>query len=223
MKTNPSILPSSSTSTLAAALVLASTAGVFQLRAQDEAAAMRERIAALEKRLSELESREAGEKARERLREQNKMSARKRAAEDRRRYKPEELAEIESLYQIANKKWRSDEARESLKKLLEKYHDANRTGCSLLYMGQMSKGKERVEYLTRAVEEFSDCFYLDGCQVGGYGRYVLAMTLWENGDKDRALALLAELKGRYKDAIDHMGRPMSAVAEAAEASIAAEP
>ena len=184
---------------------------------------MRERIAALEKRISELEDKAGSEKKLERLREENKTNARKRAAEDRQHYKPEELQEIESLYQVANKNWRTDEARESLKKLLEKYDKSNRTGCATLYMGQMSEGKDRIEYLTRAVEKFSDCYYLNGCQVGGYGRYVLALTLWQNGEKDKARALLGELKKKYKDTIDHKGRPMAEIADAAEKELEAKP
>jgi hypothetical protein len=207
----------------AAVLALVAWTGLPELNAQDDPAAMRERVAALEKRLSELEGKQASEKKLERLREENKAKARKRAAEDRRHYKPEELDEIETLYQTANKKWRTDEARESLGKLLEKFDKSNRTGCATLYMGQMSEGENRIEYLTRAVEKFGDCYYLDGCQVGGYGRYVLALTLWETGAKDKALALLGELKKDYKDAIDHSGRPMGEVAEAAEKELAAKP
>ena len=148
--------------------------------------------------------------------EKNRQAARARAEEDRKRYTWEELQEIEKLYQVANTKGkRSPEAVASLKQLLEKYDKANRTGCATLYLGQASLGAERLEYLTRAVEKFSDCYYFNGCQVGGYGRYVLALTLWEKGEKDKARALLAELKSTYKDATDHRGRPMSEVAEAA--------
>ncbi len=209
---------------LAIVLSLLTGAGVSRIHAEEEdPAAMRERIAALEKRLAELEHKEDNSKKLERLREENKLNARKRAAEDRRTYKPEELAEIESLYQVANKNWRTDEARASLKKLLDKFDKANRTGCATLYMGQMSQGKERIDYLTRAVEKFSDCYYLNGCQVGGYGRYVLALTLWESGEKDKARTLLAELKKNFKDAIDHKGRPMSEIAEAAAKELEAKP
>lgn len=209
---------------LAIVLSLLTGAGFSRIRAEEEdPAAMRERIAALEKRLGELEHKEDNSKKLERLREENKVNARKRAAEDRRTYKPEELAEIESLYQVANKNWRTDEARASLKKLLDKFDKANRTGCATLYMGQMSQGKERIDYLTRAVEKFSDCYYLNGCQVGGYGRYVLALTLWESGEKDKARTLLAELKKNFKDAIDHKGCPLSEIAEAAEKELEAKP
>jgi len=153
--------------------------------------------------------------------EQNRRAARLRAAEDRRNYSPEQLQEIESLYQVANTKGkRTPEAKASLKQLLEKYDKANRTGCATLYLGQASEGAERLEYLTRAVEKFSDCYYFNGCQVGGYGRYVLALTLWEKGEKEKALSLLTELKTKYKDATDHSGRPMGQVAEAVEKELA---
>jgi TolA-binding protein len=144
-----------------------------------------------------------------------------RAAEDRRHYSTEQLQEIETLYQVANTKGkRTEEAKASLKQLLEKYDKANRTGCATLYLGQASEGAERLEYLTRAVEKFSDCYYFNGCQVGGYGRYVLALTLWEKGDKDKARALLAELRTTYKDATDHRGQPMGKIADAVEKQLA---
>jgi beta-lactamase regulating signal transducer with metallopeptidase domain/nitrous oxidase accessory protein NosD len=153
--------------------------------------------------------------------EKNRQAARRRAQEDRQRYTFEELGEIEKLYQVANTKGkRTDEAKASLKQLLEKYDKANRTGCATLYLGQASEGTERLEYLTRAVEKFSDCYYLNGCQVGGYGRYVLALTLWDKGERDKARALLAELKTTYKDATDHRGEPMSKIAEAVEKELA---
>jgi polyhydroxyalkanoate synthesis regulator phasin len=218
MKTNPNALRG-----ISAVLALAAAAGISNLSAQDDPAALKEKVAALEKRLAELESKEKPDRKLERQREENQTKARNRAAEDSRHYKPDELAEIEALYQVANKNWRTDEAKTSLKKLLDKFDKSNRTGCATLYMGQMSEGKERIDYLTRAVEKFSDCYYLDGCQVGGYGRYVLALTLWESGEKDKARALLGELKTKFKDATDHKGRPMSVLAEAAEKAFAAKP
>jgi len=155
--------------------------------------------------------------------EKNRLAARARAEEDRKNYTWEQLQEIEKLYQVANAKGkRAPEAVASLKQLLEKYDKANRTGCATLYLGQASLGAERLEYLTRAVEKFSDCYYFNGCQVGGYGRYVLALTLWEKGDKDKARALIAELKTTYKDATDHRGRPITELAEAAEKGFAAQ-
>ena len=100
--------------------------------------------------------------------------------------------------------------------MLAKYDKANRTGCATLYMGQMSEGKDRLEYLTQAVEKFSDCYYINGCQVGGYGRYVLAATLWQNGEKDKARKLLDEIRKDYKDATTHRGKAIVELADAAE-------
>ena len=205
-----------------AILALASLAGISNLRAQDDSA-LREKIAALEKRLAELEDKDKPNRKVERQREENQTKARNRAAQDSRHYKPAELAEIESLYQVANKNWRTAEAKTSLTTLLSNFDKSNRTGCATLYMGQMSEGKERIEYLTRAVEKFSDCYYLNGCQVGGYGRYVLALTLWESGEKDKARALLGELKTKFKDTTDHKNRPMSGLAEAAEKEFLTKP
>lgn len=204
------------------ATISALAAATFVVAAENTPASQ-DKVTALEKRVAELEGKSAEEKKATELVAANKMKARARAAEDRRTYNAEQLQEIEALYQVANKNWRTDEARESLKKLLEKYDRANRTGCATLYMGQMSKGEERLEYVTRAVEKFSDCYYFNGCQVGGYGRYVLALTLWDKGEKDKARTLLAELKTTYKDATDHRGRTMGEIAEAAEKELAAKP
>ena len=205
-----------------AILALASLAGISDLRAQGDTA-LREKIAALEKRLAELEDKDKPNRKVERQREENQTKARNRAAQDSRHYKPDELAEIESLYQVANKNWRTAEAKTSLTTLLSNFDKSNRTGCATLYMGQMSEGKERIEYLTRAVEKFSDCYYLNGCQVGGYGRYVLALTLWESGEKDKARALLGGVRTKSKDTTDHKNRPMSGLAEAAEKEFLTKP
>jgi hypothetical protein len=121
-------------------------------------------------------------------------------------YSQEELREIESLYQVANKKWRSEEGKDSLKKLVSKYSAANRTGCALLYLGQMSTGDEQINYLKQAIENFSDCFYGDGVQVGAYARFVLWYRYRNDGEKEKAAGIAEEIRINYPDAIDHRGR-----------------
>src|SRR5579863_8725955 len=64
----------------------------------------------------------------------------KKLAEDGKKYTPEQLGEAESLYQVANQKWGSPEATESLQTMIKKYPDINRTGCAVLYVAQMSEG-----------------------------------------------------------------------------------
>ena len=120
-------------------------------------------------------------------------------------YSQDELREIETLYQVANKQWRTEEGKDSLKKLISKYDKANRTGCALLYLGQMSKGTEREAYLQQAIADFSDCFYGDGVQVGAYARYYLAYYYKESGDEKTSAELFVEITEKYPDAIDHKG------------------
>ncbi|MDB6174042.1 MAG: hypothetical protein JWL59_3353 [Chthoniobacteraceae bacterium] len=189
-----------------------------------DAATVPEKVAELEKKVATIEAEKSKEAQFAEMVAKNRQAARRRAEADRQRYNPEQLKEIETLYQVANTKGkRSEEARESLKQLLERYDGANRTGCALLYLGQASEGEKRLEYLTRAVEKFSDCYYFNGCQVGGYGRYVLALTLWEKGEKDKARQLFGEIKTTYKEATDHRGRPMPELVEEAEKELAKQP
>lgn len=131
---------------------------------------------------------------------------RKRTAQDRERYTMDELREIESLYQMANSQWNTPEAKESLKTLIEKYPKANRTGCAVQYMGQMSTGKDREKYLKLAIEQFGDCFYGSGVQVGAYARLYLGYYYKELGKQKDAKALFDEIRKDYPDAINHKGR-----------------
>jgi TolA-binding protein len=135
-----------------------------------------------------------------------KQNARNRMARDaNKKYTNEQLKEAEDLYQVANKNWRSDEARASLEKLVTKYPDLDRTGCGMLYLGQYSTGEQRQKYLKQAVEKFSDCYYGNGCCVGGYGRLLLGWYYLDNGNKDKAKQLFDELRKSYAEAIDHRG------------------
>ncbi|MFZ2655830.1 MAG: tetratricopeptide repeat protein [Victivallales bacterium] len=130
----------------------------------------------------------------------------KRFEQDRETYSKEELREIESLYQVANKQWNSPEAQVSLKKLTDRYLKANRTGCALLYLGQMASGEEKEKYLVQAINVRSDCYYGDGVQVDAYARFHLAKYYLQIGKKDEASALFDEIRKDYPDAIDHRGR-----------------
>jgi hypothetical protein len=103
-----------------------------------------------------------------------KERVRERFEQDRQTYTPEQLKEIEALYQTANKQWQSPEAKSALKVLIEKYPKANRTGCAILYLGQMTSGQEQENYLKKAIEKYGNCFYGNGVQVGAYARLYLA-------------------------------------------------
>ncbi len=142
----------------------------------------------------------------ERRRARLRAAFEKRMARDKATYSDRELSEIEELYQVANKKWQSQEARDSLEKLIAKYSKANRTGCAVLYLGQMSDGAQKERYLKRALEDFSNCMYGDGVRVGAFARYLLAMHYEEIDKKDEAKRLIAELIKGYPDAIGHDGK-----------------
>lgn len=135
-----------------------------------------------------------------------KAGIRRRTAEDRKNYTVEQLREIESLYQVANQKFNTPEAKESLKTLIEKYPKANRTGCAVQYMGQMCSGEEREKYLKLAIKDFGDCFYGSGVQVGAYARFYLASHYKQKGMEKEAQALFDEIRKDYPDAVSHKGR-----------------
>lgn len=173
---------------------------------------LEKRIAELEKEVAELKTALAPvmkQAMEEQIVSQQRNAAKSRMRKDIENYSREELKVIENLYQVANKQWATEEGKDSLKKLINKYDKANRTGCALLYLGQMSKGAEREAYLKQAIEDFSDCFYGDGVQVGAYARYYLAYHYKESGDEKKSAELFEEIGEMYPDAIDHKGKLLS--------------
>jgi beta-lactamase regulating signal transducer with metallopeptidase domain len=203
----------------------------------EELQQLRERVQQLEERLAKAQAELAAAKAstaaaqeqaaaqqqdeaatREQI-DAQKNKARARSRQDAKKYQPEQMAEAEQLYQVANKNWRAPEAIVSLKQMIEKYPDVNRTGCAVLYLGQMSQGDTREEYLKRAVEKHSDCYYFNGVQVGGYGRYLLALYYHDIGRIDEAKKLLEELINKYPDALTHRQQRLVPSAKKALASM----
>lgn len=173
---------------------------------------LEKRVAELEKEVAELKATLAPIMAEAKAKEtaaQQRTKAKERMRKDSEIYSKEELREIEGLYQVANRQWRTQEGKDSLKVLIKNYDKANRTGCALLYLGQMSKGEEREEYLKQAIKDFSDCFYGNGVQVGAYARYYLAYHYKDSGEQEKADQLFAELEKQYPNAIDHKGRVLS--------------
>jgi len=180
----------------------------------DEVVALKARVELLEERLATLEEplKPLIAKAKvEKFGISQQLLARKRMRLDRTKYSRDELQEIEALYQVANKNWGTEEAQESLRKLVNKYDEANRTGCAVLYLGQMSSGSEQVDHLKTAIEKFGECFYGDGVRVGAYARYVLGETYLDEGKPKRAKELFDEIRNGFPDAIDHKGNSLVAI------------
>jgi TolA-binding protein len=177
----------------------------------DEIAELKVRVMALEKRCAELEVGLRALQAQARPEERvaaKRADARQRMRRDVELYTPEQLREIESLYQVANQKWQSEAARKSLRTLVEKYPKANRTGCALLYLGQMTHDDEQIAYLKQVIADHGDCFYGDGVQVGAYARFVLAQVYLKGAKPEKAKSLLDEIRSNYADAIDHEGHSL---------------
>ena len=170
--------------------------------------ALEDKVATLEERLARLEgivTPVAKKVNAEQVARDQQQKARERMKKDLEVYSAAELREIESLYQVANTKWRTQQGKGSLELLIKKYDKANRTGCALLYLGQMSKGEEKERYLEDAIDDYSDCYYGNGVQVGPYARLLLAYHYNGTGEKDDAKELFEEVKKNFPDAISHKG------------------
>jgi DNA repair exonuclease SbcCD ATPase subunit len=175
----------------------------------EEFAQLRQRVTQLEQQVQQIsqilepiKAQQALENRRKALRERFD----KKLAQDQEKYSPEQLRDAEKLYQVANQKWGSAEASESLQTMIKKYPDINRTGCAMLYVAQNSQGEERAECLQDCIEKYNDCFYGDGVQVGIYARFLLAGDYQGKGEEQKAAALFNEIKAKYPDAVDHGGK-----------------
>ena len=70
----------------------------------------------------------------------------------------------------------------------------------------MSQDTKKIEYLMRAKDDFSDCYYGDGVNVGAYATYLLACHHQQEGDYDQANKLFNDIKMNHAYAVDHRGR-----------------
>ena len=184
-------------------LLFAQSSGVNEIEL------LKQRVARLEKQVQEisrlvepLKAQQTADNRRQVLREKFEL----KIAADRKNYTREQLREAEELYQVANQKWGSPEATESLQKMMKKYPDINRTGCAALYVAQKTEGDKRARYLQECIEKYNDCMYGDGVQVGVYARFLLAEDYREHGETEKANALFGEIETKYADAVDHSGR-----------------
>src|SRR5215831_152321 len=101
----------------------AATSELFAQSTSEELAQLKQRVVQLERQVQEIsrllepvKAQQAMENRRKLLRE--KFDKKMRA--DRQKYTSEQLDEAERLYQIANQKWGSAEAAESLQKMIKK-------------------------------------------------------------------------------------------------------
>jgi hypothetical protein len=187
---------------------LAASSPLFAQATADESAELRQRVKRLEQQVQQLEQDMKPVRAQQAAHDRQAALRKKlnqRLAQDQKKHSPEQLRDAEQLYQVANQKWGSPEANESLQAMVKKYPDINRTGCAMLYLAKKSEGDERAKYLQDCIEKYNDCFYGDGVQVGAFARLLLAQDYKSKGDEEKAAAFYAELKAKYADAVDHRG------------------
>ncbi|MCG8402751.1 MAG: hypothetical protein MJA84_14350 [Firmicutes bacterium] len=174
----------------------------------DRVTQLERRVTELEKELTELRAQlePVLEKAKlEKARDTWRAKARQRMQLDSEKHDAQTLQKVEKLYQSANKNLRGDDTRQILNKLIEQYPDCNRTGCAVLYLAQMSTGKEQEALLKRAVKDYGDCFYGDGVQVGPYATYYLAWYYHKNKQPEQASRMAEIIRTQYPTAITHKG------------------
>jgi len=134
--------------------------------------------------------------------------AQERMRADRSRYSREQFQEIERVYQTANGNLRGPDARAALLMLLDKYPGANRTGCGVLYLAQISQGADRERFLKLAISDYSDAMYGDGAQVGAFARAQLAALYAQSNRMPEAKVLVEEIVTKFPTAVDHSGAPL---------------
>jgi TolA-binding protein len=143
-----------------------------------------------------------------------KGNASSRMQQDRRRFPRPDVADAEAMYQAASKNWRSAEAKQGVRTMSAKYPRFNRTGCAIMYLGQMAEGEERVRYLSEAIAKHGDCYFGNGVQVGSFGRYLLGHTYLDQGKDAEARKLFEEIRADYPNALTPGGASLVAVMKA---------
>ncbi len=143
-----------------------------------------------------------------------RAKAQERMALDRNLLSGDELRELESLYQSANRDLRSPDAKAKLNEVVRKFPASNRAGCAVIYLAQMSEGPEREGYLRSAIAKYGNSWYGDGVQVGALARAQLAVFYANTGRPDEARKLAEELRSQFPGAVDHSGNRLAEGLEA---------
>ena len=112
--------------------------------------------------------------------------ANSRMARDASLFSQKELTEVQWLALVADQRLGSDEAWKAAKTLLQKYPKSSRTGGALIRLSQMSHGEEKIAYLKQAIADYSDCYLIDGVQVGAYARFLLGRAYLDSGESEKA-------------------------------------
>jgi beta-lactamase regulating signal transducer with metallopeptidase domain len=201
--------PTHSLAAFGLVLAMALVSAGCNVTSNQEVEQLKAKNAALEKRISEME------KLLQPMKAQSEQEGRQRAYRekfdrrrelDRKKYTQDQLTEAENMYAAAESKLGSPESIESVNQMLQKFPDANRTGCLLLQLAQTTTGPESEKYFKDCIEKYNDCYYGDGVQIGAFARFCLADYYSKTNENEKAEALYKEIKDNYSEAIDHSGQ-----------------
>lgn len=154
------------------------------------------------------------ERKKEKALRDNDRAAQEAMARDAKLFNAREFRELESDYQAASARYREADAKTVLETFLKKWTKGNRVGCATLYLAQKSGGEEREKLLRECIEKYNECYYLNGCQVGGLARLHLWDALKGAGKTAEADKLMVELKDKYSLCNDHTGRLLIEIVDA---------
>lgn len=138
--------------------------------------------------------------------DQLRATAQTRMRRDLETFTPEQMREIETLYQSANRNLRAPESRGRLQELVDKYPASNRAGCAALYLAQGAGDHDREVLLKQVIDRHADAWYGDGTQVGPMARAFLASWYVKQKEQEEAVATARAILADTPDAIDHQGR-----------------
>jgi hypothetical protein len=131
--------------------------------------------------------------------------AEERMRRDRDAYTADELQQLETLYQSANRALKAPASKDILRLVVQKYPRSNRAGCAALYLARLSEGPDREKLLLDAIEEHADAMFGDGVQVGAMARAELAFLYSKDGRTADVQRLADEINQQYPGAVDHRG------------------
>ena len=173
----------------------------------DRIRALENKVQRLEDRVARMESKAYYAGPSQQTPEARKIMrlAQARVAVDRATFGPGDIARAEELYSMAASSLSTDSSKAWLDRVVSEYPQLNRAGCAQLYRAQQETGAEKERLLKDCIERFSECYYLDGTQVGPYAIFQLAKHYQQSGKHSKADRLFEWIYDEYPNAVDHRG------------------
>jgi hypothetical protein len=191
-----------------ATLIIIVCCAAFAAAAQDtgKVAQLEWKVKMLEQRQAKFERQlQAGHT--KKLAEKKIKEAHKHVAAERAKFKAEDIARAETLYHRANRQSKPEIRNRLLDSVVILYPQLNRAGCAQLYLAQRADSNDKREQLLKdCIDRFSECYYLDGAQVGPLAMLQLARLYNATNREPLGQELIKRLRKEHRKAIGHDGR-----------------